>query len=144
MYRLKKLHEKSNHLTLRGNLSWAMRELDKLCYKLNLPKAIQEETAILYRKAIKKGLAHGRKISCLTAASLYTICRMNQIPRTLDEVSRYSLSDKWKIAKYYRMILREMDLRVPNPKAKYGVSKIASEVGLSEKTQRKAIEILGE
>jgi len=144
MYRLKKLHEKSNHLTLRGNLSWAMRELDKLCSKLNLPKAIQEETAILYRKAIKKGLAQGRKISRLTAASLYAVCRMNQIPRTLEEVSRYSLSDKWKIAKYYRMILREMDLHVPNPKAKYGVSKIASEAGLSEKTQRKALEILGE
>jgi len=144
MYRLKKLHEKSNRINFRGNLSWAMRELDKLCYNLNLPKSVQEETAILYRKAIKKGLATGRKISCLTAASLYTVCRMNQIPRTLDEISRYNLSDKWEIAKYYRMLLREMDIRVPNPKAKYGVSKIASEAGLSEKTQRKALEILRE
>lgn len=142
MYRLRRWNERSSG---RGkNLSWAMRELDKLCSKLNLPKTVQEETAILYRKALKKGLAQGRKISSLTAASIYTVCRMNQIPRNLEEISRHSLIDKWEIAQYYRLLLREMGLRVPAPKAKYGVSKIASEAGLSEKTQRMALEILGE
>ena len=144
MYRLKRWNEISDNTTYGKNLSWAMRELDKFCYKLNLPKAAQEEAAIIYRKALRKGLAQGRKISTLIAASLYAACRMNQIPRTLEEFSRHSLPDKREIAQYYRLLLREMDLRVPVPRASYGISKIASGAELSEKTQRKAIEILGE
>ncbi|MCK4696690.1 MAG: HTH domain-containing protein [Dehalococcoidia bacterium] len=145
MYRLKKWqHQISNNSTHKKNLSWAMLELDRLCCRLNLPKMVKEETAIIYRKILKKGLAQGRSISPLIAASLYSVCRMNQIPRALEEFSRHSPIDKKQIAQYYRMLLREMDFRVPVPKAKYGVSKIASETELSEKTQRKAIEILGE
>jgi len=144
MYRLRKWqHQISNNSIHKKNLSWAMLELDRLCYRLNLPIMVKEETAIIYRKILKKGLAQGRSISPLIAASLYTICRMNQIPRTLEEFSRHSPIDKREIAQYYRMLLREMGLRVPVPKAKHGVSKIASEAELSEKTQRKAIEILG-
>ena len=143
MYRLKKWqHQISNNSTHKKNLLWAMLELDRLCYRLNLPKTVKEETAIIYRKILKKGLARGRSISPLIAASLYTVCRMKQIPRSLEEVSRHSPIDKKQIAQYYRMLLREMGLRVPVPKAKYGVSKIASGAELSEKTQRKAIEIL--
>ena len=144
MYRLMRWHRMSNFSNHEKNLSKAMLELDRLCYGLNLPKMVKEEAAIIYRKAIKKGLAHGRSISSLTAASLFTACRINQIPRALEEVSHHSPVDKWKIARYYRMLLREMSLRVPAPKAKYGVSKIASEAGLSEKTQRMAIDIMGE
>ncbi len=143
MYRLRRWHQQSDS-THKRNLLLAMLELDRLCCRLNLPKMVREETAIIYRKILKKGLAQGRGISPLIAASLYSVCRMNQIPRTLEEISRHSLPDKREIAQYYRMLLREMDLRVPVPKAKYGVSKIASRTELSEKTQRKAIEILGE
>lgn len=143
MYRLKRWHKQSNS-THKRNLSSAMLELDRLCSRLNLPNTVKEETAVMYRKTLKKGLAQGRSISPLIAASLYAACRMNQIPRTLEEISRHSLPDKKEIAQYYRMLLREMNLRVPVPKAKYGVSKIASGAELSEKTQRKAIEILGE
>lgn len=121
-----------------------MLELDRFCCRLDLPKAIREKTAILYRKILKKGLARGRNISLIIAASLYSVCRMNQIPRTLDEFSRQSLFNKKEIAQYYRVLLREMDLRVPVPKAKYGISKIASGAEISEKIQRDAVEILGE
>ena len=144
MYRLKKWNQISNRNTHRDNLSIAMLELDRLCYRPNLPKTVQEGTAIIYRKILKKGLAQGRSITSMIAASLYTVCRMNQIPRTLNELSHHSHIDKKQIAQYYRMLLREMDLRVSVPKAKYGVSRIASGAGLSENTQRKALEILGE
>jgi transcription initiation factor TFIIB len=144
MYRLKKWNAISNNTTYGKNLSQAMRELDKICSKLNLPRSVQEEAAILYRKMLKQGLAQGRKISSLAAATLFAVCRINQIPRTLDEVSRHTPIDKKEISQYYRFLLTEMDLRVAVPKAKYRVSKIASGAGLSEKTQRMAIEILRE
>ena len=80
----------------------------------------------------------------MTLASLYAACRMTQTPRTLEEVARHSHSDKKEIARCYRLLITELNLRVPVPKAKLRVPKIASEVELSERTQRKAIEILEE
>jgi len=144
MYRLKKWHQKSNNRSHEKNLLVAMFELEGLCFRLNLPKMIKERTAIIYRKIIKKRLTMRRNISPLIAASLYAVCRMNHIPRTMEEVSRHSLAGKKEITKYYRFLIREMDIRVPVPKAKYGVSRIASGAGLSEKTQRNAIDILEE
>ena len=78
-----------------------MRELDKLCYKLNLPKTVQEEIARMYRKILKKEIAPGKKTASLIAASIYTVCRMNQIPRTLVEISHLSAIDKKELAHYY-------------------------------------------
>ncbi len=105
---------------------------------------IQERAALIYRKALKKGVVRGRSISFMVAASIYVACRMTQTPRTLEEVARHSSIDKKNIARCYRLLLKEFNLRAPVPRAKLRVPKIASEVELSENTQRKAIDILEE
>ena len=69
---------------------------------------------------------------------------MTQTKRTLDDIARHSPLDKKDIARCYRTLLRELNLRTPVPKAQLRVPKIASEVELGEETQRMAIEILGE
>ena len=144
MYRLKRWNELSSPHTYRNNLLVANFELDKLCYQLNIPKTVQERTAIIYRKALKAGLTQGRCISLMIAASLYTMCRMNNIIRTIKEISYHSHIERKQIAKCYKMLLREMNLHMPVPNAKYRVSRIASKLDLSEKTLQKAIEILVE
>jgi len=80
----------------------------------------------------------------MALASLYASCRLTQTPRTLEEVASHSHLDKKEIARCYRLLLKKLNLRTPVPNAKLRVPKIASEVKLSEKTQRKAIEIIGE
>jgi len=144
-YRLRKWHMRSNcQFSVDRNLAQAMSELNRLCGRLHLPNTIQERAAVTYRKVLKEGFVRGRRISAMVAASLYVACRMTQTPRTLAEIARYSPVDKKEIARYYRILLKGLSLRVPVPKAQLRVSKIVSKVELGEKTQRMAIEILGE
>ncbi len=145
MFRLKRWNNRSmRHATENRNLSQAMRELQKISEKLHIPSIVQERAALIYRKALRNGFVRGRSISTMILASLYAACRLTQTPRTLADVARHSHVDKKDIARCYRLLLKELNIRAPVPKAKLRVPKIASEVNLSENTQRKAIEILEE
>ena len=121
-----------------------MSELQKISEKQHIPSIVQKRAAVIYRKALKKGLIRGRSIASMVLASLYVACRMTQTPRTLDEIARHSTLEKKEIARCYRLLLKELNLRSPVSKAQLRVPKIASAVEFSENTQRKAIEILGE
>ena len=145
MYRLNRWNNRSmRDASENRNLSQALRELQKTSEKLNVPSIVQERAALIYRKAFKMGFVRGRSIASMVLASLYASCRLTQTPRTLEEVASHSHLDEKEIARCYRFLLKKLNLRTPVPKAKLRVPKIASEVKLSENTQRKAIDILGE
>ncbi|MBA7707219.1 hypothetical protein ES703_116088 [subsurface metagenome] len=145
MLRLKRWNTRARRTASEDrNLAHALGELQKTSEKLHIPSIVQERAALIYRKALKKGIIRGRSISSMVAASLYVACRMTQTPRTLEEVARHSPLDKRNIARCYRVLLKEFNLRTPVPNAQLRVPKIASEVDLGEETQRMALEILGE
>jgi len=145
MFRLKRWNKRSmREASDVRNLSQAMGELQKISDKLFIPYIVQERAALIYRKALKRGFIRGRSILSMVLASLYVACRMTQTPRTLEEVARHSHLDKKEIARCYRLLLKELNLCAPVPKAQLRVPKIASEVELGEETQRMAIDILGE
>src|SRR5579875_2074893 len=101
------------HEPVDRNLRQAFSELDRLADKLNVSDAVIEKAADVYRKALGRGLVRGRSISALIAASLYAACRDTETPRTLKDVSAVSNVKKKDIARCYRLLLREMDLRMP-------------------------------
>ena len=143
MLRLRKWQIRSRvHSSIDRNLAQAMAELDRLTDKLHIPPPIKEKAAIIYRKALEKGLVRGRSISAIAAASLYAACRITQTPRTLREIARHSPIDKKDIARCYRLLLRELQIKMPVPAAKLRVPKIAAKVGIGEKTQQTAVDIL--
>jgi transcription initiation factor TFIIB len=145
MRRLRKWQIRSRvHYSIDRNLVQAMTEIDMLADKLHLTPANKEEAAVIYRKALEKGLVRGRSISSIAAASLYAACRLTRTQRTLREVSRHSSINKKDIARCYRLLLRELKLQMPVPAAQLGVPKIAAKVGIGERTQQDAIEILRE
>jgi transcription initiation factor TFIIB len=145
MLRLRKWQIRSRvHSSVDRNLAQAMAELDRLSDKLHITPSIKEKAAVIYRKALDKGLVRGRSISAISAASLYAACRSTQTPRTLREISEESPIDKKDIARCYRLMLRELDIQMPKPEAQLRVPKIAAKVGVGEKTQQTAVEILRE
>jgi transcription initiation factor TFIIB len=124
------------------NLSQAMTELDRLNDKLNIPKSIREDAAFLYRRALKKGLVRGRSIAAIAAASLYAACRMTSTPRRLQDIVKASTRTRKEIARCYRLLQRELDMKIPvNDPSNY-VPKIASKLKLSQNLQNKAMEII--
>ena len=124
------------------NLRMALNEMNKLQDKLALTNAVIEKAAYIYRKAMEKKLVRGRSIQGLVAACLYASCRNTETPRTLDEVAAGINIRRKDVARCYRLIFRELELKMPVVDPVKGVSKIASIAGLSEKCKRKAIDML--
>ena len=130
------------HEPIDRNFRQAFSELDRLKTKLALSDAVIEKTAYIYRKSLDKGLVRGRSIPNLIAASLYAACRNTETPRTLTDIASGINIKRKDIARCYRLLLRELDLKMPVVNPIKCISRISSIAGLSEKIKRKAVEIL--
>jgi transcription initiation factor TFIIB len=130
------------HVSADRNLRQAFSELRRLSDKLSVSEAVTEKAAYIYRKALERGMVRGRSITAIMAASLYAACRDREIPRTLKDLAAVSNAKKKDIASSYRLLLTEMDMTMPVVDPTKCVSKIASRAGITEKTQRRALEIL--
>jgi len=124
------------------NLLHALSELLKMKEKLSLSEAIAEKAAYIYRKALEKKLIRGRSITALVAAAIYAACRESGTPRTIKEVSSEINIRRRDLSVSYRLLLRELDLKMPVVDSIQCIAPIASKVDLSEKTKRYAIKIL--
>nr|AAZ32104.1 archaeal transcriptional initiation factor TFB [uncultured euryarchaeote Alv-FOS5] len=145
MGRLRKWHKRSSIASsIERNLTIAMGDLERISSYLGLPSNIREAAALLYRKAVEKGLIRGRLIESVVAAVIYMICRQYGIPRTLDEISEVSGITKKEIGRTYRFLKKELYVDVPLTNPIYYVPRFASALGLSGKVQEKAKEILNE
>jgi len=132
------------HSSADRNLRQALSEMDKLKDKLALTNAVIEKAAYIYRKAMERKLVRGRSIQGLVAACLYASCRNTETPRTLDDIANGINIRRKDVARCYRLIFRELDLKMPVVDPVKGVSRIASLAGLSEKSKRIAIVTLNE
>ncbi len=130
------------HESADRNRRQAFSELDRLVDKLNVSDAVVEKAAYIYRKGLERGLIRGRSISAMIAASLYAACRDTDTPRTLKDISAISNIKKKDLARCYRILFRELDLRMPVLDPAKCISRIASRAGLQERTCRRALDIL--
>ena len=130
------------HSSADRNLRQALNEMDKLKDKLALTDAVIEKAAYIYRKAMEKKLVRGRSIQGLVAACLYASCRNTETPRTLDDIAKGINIRRKDVARCYRLIFRELELKMPVVDPVKGVSRIASIAKLTEKSKRKAVSIL--
>jgi len=145
MWRLRKWQIRSRvHSSADRNLAQAMAELDRLSDKAYIPGPVKEKAAVIYRKALDKGLVRGRSIAAIAAAALYAACRTSETPRTLREIAEASYVDKKDVARCYRLLLRELKVQMPIADPLTYVSKIAERTGISGQTQGLAIKILHE
>jgi transcription initiation factor TFIIB len=130
------------HEPVDRNFRQAFSELDRLKDKLAVGDAVIEKAAYIYRKALEKGLVRGRSISALIASALYASCRDTETPRTLKDIANASNIKRKDIARCYRLLLRELSLKMPVVDPIKCIARIASKAGLSEKTKREATKIL--
>ncbi|OYT41131.1 MAG: transcription initiation factor IIB [Candidatus Altiarchaeales archaeon ex4484_43] len=143
LYRLRKWQRRSRMGTsVDRNLSIALPELDRMCAHLNIAQNIKEECARWYRKCVNKGIVRGRSIESVIAAIIYLVSRRHQLPKTLRELEEVSGVKKKDIGRSYRTICRRLRLRMPVVTAADYVPRLASELGVSGKTEAKAIEML--
>ena len=90
----------------------------------------------------ERGLIRGRSISAVLTAAIYISCRELGIPKTLKEIARADNIAGKIVPKAYRMLLSELDLKIPNSDPMKCIVRIANKVGIKENTKRIAIDIM--
>jgi transcription initiation factor TFIIB len=133
-----------NYTSTDKNLKQAFDQLDIVKDKLGLSDSMVEKTAYIYRKAQERGFSRGRSIAAVLDAAIYIACREIGISRKLKDIATIS-NVKYKfLAKTYRLLVFELDLKIPVVDLTKCIAKVANKTNLSEKTKRKAIDIMND
>ncbi|MGV8176984.1 MAG: transcription initiation factor IIB [Candidatus Bilamarchaeaceae archaeon] len=143
LYRMRKWHKRVSIATsMERNLVIALSELNRVASSLGLPENVKESAALLYRRAVKEELIRGRLIESVVAAVIYSVCRMEGIPRTLDEISKASGIEKKEIGRAYRFLKTELQVDVPLTDPGQYVPKFATALRLSGPVQEEAVKLI--
>jgi transcription initiation factor TFIIB len=118
------------------NLRNAFNQLEKLKDRLGISDA--------YRKAQERGLVRGRTIPAVLAAAAYVACREIGISKTLKDIAVAADIRRKDLSRTYRLLITELDLKVPMVDAVKCIAKVANKAGLKEKTKRQAIDTMYE
>jgi len=76
------------------------------------------------------------------AASIYVACRLKRVPRTLDEISAHTKTNRKEIARCYRLLIKELGIKVPLANPIDYIPRMGSLLELSGKTMKRAADII--
>jgi transcription initiation factor TFIIB len=124
------------------NLKQALGEIDRMASALGLPENVRETASVIYRRALDEDLLPGRSIEGVSTAALYAAARQAGTPRSLDEIARVSRVDRMELTRTYRYVVRELSLEIQPADPESYVPRFASDLGLSDETERRARELL--
>ncbi len=126
-----------------SRLSWekknfliAVNEIKRVCTNLSLPRVVAETAATIYKKIQKLNVLRGRSINGFVGACVYLACRMNKIPRSVNEVygEMPNTTDR-DIRICYRVLINELGIKVPKINAVALLPRYASAIGISAESQ---------
>jgi transcription initiation factor TFIIB len=130
------------HSSTERNLKKAFEQLDILKSKVGLSDAIIEKSAYIYRKAQERGFIRGRSIPAVLAAVVYIACREMGVSRTLNDVAIASNIRRTELSRTYRILVLELDLKVPMIDFVKCIVRVANKADISEKTKYHAMNIM--
>ena len=132
----------NNNRTQIRNLKSAFICMAAIRDKLTLTDPVMERAAYYYRKTLQNKLIKGRSIREMVVASIYASCKEMEVPRTLCEICDASNADPIFAGKCYRTMARELKISPLIVDSTRYVSKVADNACVSQKTYRRAIEML--
>src|SRR5574340_244628 len=141
-YRLKILNTRSTVASKNKSLRSALLFLNMLQMKLGIPNSVAENSAHMYRKAIRIKMTVRRKSKNIMSACIYASCKQYGIPRSILEISITSNIGKKEIARTYRSLVERLDLSINPFSSREFLARIANEAKISEKSRRDALEII--
>ncbi len=124
------------------NLSHALRVLDRLASQIGFQRAVKEHSALIYRQVIEKCKIRGHSIEAMVAASIYIAIRIMKISYTLDKFAKNTKFDKWTLARYISLILKELKIRLPERSSLDLINAYGRTLSLSYNSQQIALKIL--
>ena len=126
------------------NLKYALSEIDRMTSALGLPRPVKETASVIYRQALDRDLIRGRSIEGVATSTLYTACRKEGIPRSLEELTAVSRVDQREIGRTYRYVADELDINLEPTNPRQFVPRFCSELEVGSEVETVAIEIIDE
>ena len=124
-------------------LAIVLSKISELCQSLVLPENVAETAAKIYRTSAKMRVAKSKSILGMTAASVYLSCRKCGVSRTLKEVARAARMEKGSVARYYRLVLKEVEKEyVPPQDVDKYISKLVNFAKINPRVERMALFLL--
>jgi transcription initiation factor TFIIB len=124
------------------NLQFALSEIDRMASALGIPRSVREIASVMYRQALTEDLIRGRSIEGISTAILYAACRQEEIPRSLTEITKVSRVENKEIARAYRYISNQLELKLRPVDPKQHIPRFCSKLDVSEEVEITANEIL--
>jgi transcription initiation factor TFIIB len=109
-----------------------------------LSEYIVEKSAYIFRKIHEKHLVRGRTIDGMLSAAVYTACREMGASVTLKDIAAASNLTYKDISKNYRVLVFELDIKIPIVDPMKCIVKVANKLGIKEKTKQQAMNIMSE
>ncbi len=119
-----------------------VRVLNRLASALDLPKTVREEAAFLCRKVLDHHLLRGRSTETVVACAVYAACRIDGVPRTLEELEAVTGIPRKTLGRVYRTIRRKIGVVVPAPQPEEYVRRFCSVLGLTNAVEAEALRLL--
>jgi transcription initiation factor TFIIB len=121
----------------------AIAEINRITEAMALPISVSNEAQEVYRRGLKEGHIKGKSIVNMAAATILIASTSLGVSCSLDEMERVVTTVRGRMArKYYRLLIRTMNLEPARANPSLHVSRIAGRAGLSTTVQRRALEIL--
>lgn len=124
------------------NLHRARKKLKWLESKLSLPMYIKEQSYNIYKHAVDKDLCVGRDNYSILFACVYASCIQNEIPKTPYEIIEYSDVDKKHMLKAYKLLKKELGLKLNNYDPVDMLPRFINRLGLSQTCLNRAMVLL--
>ena len=124
------------------NLAHGLGEVRRLASTLELSDSVRDQACQLFRTAQNEDVLRGRSIETIASGSVYAVCRLNEYPRTFEEIAGVSKLDDGKVRLGYTVLNRELELPVPPAGPKQYLPQIASETDVSNRTESRARALL--
>ena len=127
---------------LAQNLNQNLSNLKLIASQLKLPNSIEKETARVYRECVEKSITLARSNENILAASIYIACKLNSLPKSLNEIAGATKIDKFAIAKTAKLIMKRLKIQVRPSNPVDFIARFASELKLDAKVQTRAVKLI--
>jgi len=132
--------------TRSGNLAsksilLASEEIERIANEIRVTNSIKEAALEIFSSSSKAGIVRGRSSSKVAAAAVYTACRMANIPRTLDEISRTDLNRN-ELSRLHKLITRKLKLKIYTTTTSSFLPRFAHKLAIPDTVEKEAEKII--
>ncbi|ELZ19743.1 Transcription factor TFIIB cyclin-related protein [Halosimplex carlsbadense 2-9-1] len=117
-------------------------EIARLVSALELGDSIHDRAVAVYREAWSNDFLPGRSIEAIATGSLYAACRLERLPRHLEEIAAVARVDEDDVKGAYKTLNRDLHLATPPPLPQDFVPGIASAVDASDRVEHRTHQLV--